>query len=229
MDGADESQDGRSHVVIVRCRRPPAGGRSAIALRDLWPSPGQTSMRNVLPIMQPSAADPRAAAFGAVFVVAQHLDRLGDVVLAPLGITTKQWLLLALVQTGFAGRRPTLTEAAALYGSSRQNVKAIATGLEAAGYLRIVRDPADRRALRLVVTDRVAVFASPEWHARETAFFSFAFGDLEPVEIARLAELLQRWLVAVASPPADPAIADAPDAPDLPAAPGRSALERSTP
>ena len=128
--------------------------------------------------MQPTTPDHRAAAVGAVVVVAQHLHRLGDVVLAPLGLTTKQWLLLAVVQTGFAERRPTLTEAAALYGSSRQNVKAIAVGLEAAGYLRIVRDPADRRALRLAVTDRVAIFASPEWHARETAFFTFAFGDL---------------------------------------------------
>jgi DNA-binding MarR family transcriptional regulator len=145
--------------------------------------------------------DPRPVAFGTVFVVAQHLDRLGDVVLAPLGLTTKQWLLLAVVQRAFAGRRPTLTEAASAYGTSRQNVKAIARGLEAAGYLRIVPDAVDRRATRLAVTDRVGVFATPEWHAREEAFFAFAFGDLEPAEIARLADLLQHWLASVASLP----------------------------
>lgn len=191
-------------------------------------------MRNVLLIMQEATGpDPRHAAFGAVFVVAQHLDRLGDVVLAPLGLTTKQWLLLAVVEHAFAGRRPTLTEAAAVYGSSRQNVKAIARGLESAGYLRIIRDPDDRRALRLAATDRTAVFASAEWRAREEAFFSFAFGDLEAGEIARLAELLDRWLAGVASRPAEPADA-APDvapvaAPDSHPATGPRALERSIP
>ncbi len=152
--------------------------------------------------MHDQPPDPRPIAFGTLFVVAQHLDRLGDVVLAPLGLTTKQWLLLAVVQLGFAGRGPTLTEAAAAYGSSRQNVKAIAQGLEAAGYLRIVPDPDDRRATRLAVTDRVQVFATPEWHAREEAFFAFAFGDLDAGDVAHLADLLRRWLAAVASRPA---------------------------
>ena len=158
------------------------------------------TMRNVLRIMhlQP---DPRPIAFGTLFVVAQHLDRLGDLVLAPLGLTTKQWLLLAVVQEGFAGGRPTLTQAAAAYGTSRQNVKAIARGLEAAGYLRIVPDPDDRRATRLAVTDRVQIFTTPEWHAREEAFFAFAFGDLDAADVARLAHLLQRWLAGVAARP----------------------------
>lgn len=148
--------------------------------------------------------DARPAAFASLFVVAQHLDRLGDVVLAPLGLTTKQWLLLAVVERAFAGRHPTLTEAAAVYGSSRQNVKAMALGLEAAGYLRLVPDRADRRALRLVPTGRSEVFAGPEWQAREAAFFAFVFGDLAPAEVEQLAGLLERWLAAVAARPSTP-------------------------
>ncbi len=159
----------------------------------------------------PPTPDARPVAFASVFVVAQHLDRLGDVVLAPLGLTTKQWLLLAVVLRVFAGRPPTLTEAAAVYGSSRQNVKAIARGLQAAGYLRIVGDRDDRRASRLVATDRVAAFDAPEWHARETALFSFAFGDLASEEVAVLAGLLGRWLAVVsARPPGIPASPGAP-------------------
>jgi DNA-binding MarR family transcriptional regulator len=176
--------------------------------------------------MKATHASPRHAALGSVFVVAQHLDRLGDVVLAPVGLTTKQWLLLAVVERAFGGRHPTLTEAAAVYGSSRQNVKAIAHALEAAGYLRIVRDPADRRALRLVPTERVAVFATPEWAAREAAFLSFAFGDLEPAEIARLADLLERWLAAVATRPDQPVPVTPPGPGDPPPPPQP---ERSTP
>ncbi len=148
--------------------------------------------------------DARHAAFGSLFVLAQHLDRLGDAVLASLGLTTKQWLLLAVVEKAFEGRHPTLTEAAAVYGSSRQNVKAMARALETAGYLRLVPDRADRRALRLVLTGRSEVFVGPEWQAREAAFFSFAFGDLAPVEIEQLAALLERWLAGVTSRPPTP-------------------------
>ena len=39
-------------------------------------------------------ADARGDTFGAVFVVAQHLDVVGDEALAPLGLTTK----LAFIQ-----------------------------------------------------------------------------------------------------------------------------------
>lgn len=180
--------------------------------------------------MTATHASPRHAALGTVFVVAQHLDRLGDVVLAPLGLTTKQWLLLAVVERGFGRRHPTLSEAAAAYGSSRQNVKAIAHGLEAGGYLRIVRDAADRRALRLVPTEKVAVFTTPEWAAREAAFLSFAFGDLQPDEVARLADLLQRWLAGIATWPDElaPAAPTGPaDGPDRPAP--TSVTERSIP
>jgi len=158
--------------------------------------------------------DPRATAFGTLFVVAQHLDRLGDIALAPLGLTTKQWLLLAVISRGFPTSAPSLTEAAALYGSSRQNVKAIAGGLVERGYLRLAPDPADGRVLRLEVTPRVSVFAGPDWAAREEAFFSFVFGGLAPAEVGLLADLLQHWLSSVApnpelpaprQPPADPA------------------------
>lgn len=150
---------------------------------------------------QDAPADPRPVAFGTVFVVAHHLDQLGDVVLAPLGLTTKQWLLLAVISRAFAGRPPTLSEAAAAYGSSRQNVKAMARALEAAGYLRLVPDAVDGRSTRLEPTARLEVFTTPEWRAREAAFFEFAFGGLAPEDVTQLAGLLQRWLAAVAAMP----------------------------
>jgi DNA-binding MarR family transcriptional regulator len=152
------------------------------------------------PADQPPA-DPRPVAFGTVFLVAHHLDLLGDVALAPLGLTTKQWLLLAVISRTFAGRHPTLTEAAAAYGSSRQNVKAMARALEAAGYLRLVPDAVDGRATRLEPTARLDVFATQEWQAREAAFFELAFGGLPAEDVALLADLLVRWLASVAAVP----------------------------
>lgn len=149
----------------------------------------------------PAAPDARPIAFATVFVLAHHLDRLGDLVLASVGLTTKQWLLLAVVARGLSGGHPSLTEAAALYGSSRQNVKAIARGLEERGYLRLVPDPGDRRTVRLQVTAAADVFAGPAWAAREAAFFTFAFAGLGPGEVEALAALLGRWLAAVAPAP----------------------------
>lgn len=168
------------------------------------------------------APDGRPIAFGTVFLLAHHLDRLGDVVLAPLGLTTKQWLLLAVIARGRPGRDPSLTEAAALYGSSRQNVKAIARGLEERGYLRLVADPRDRRTVRLQATSAIDVFAGREWAAREAAFFAFAFDGLGPGEVADLAALLGRWLAAVAPTPRGLPSLDLPASP-APAPRGRIA------
>lgn len=156
-------------------------------------------MRNTLCIVNRNEpTDARPELFGSVFVLAQHLARLGDAALEPLGITTKQWLLLAVVERRLAGRQPTLSEAATAYGSSRQNVKAIATALEARGYLRLVADPSDRRAVRLAITPKVAVFSEAAWAAREAAVFEAVFEGLPPAEIQQTLEFIHRWLGVVA-------------------------------
>jgi len=164
-----------------------------------------------MPEIETPPADARPVALATVFVVAHQLDLLGDVALAPLGLTTKQWLLLAVIDRAFAGRPPTLSEAAAVYGTSRQNVKAMARALEAGGYVRLVPDPVDGRATRLELTDRVRVFATPDWQAREAAFFAFAFGGLPGDDVTQLADLLVRWLAAVAALP-KPSDGPSPDA-----------------
>ena len=79
----------------------------------------------------------RAEVFGSLFVLVQHLSRRADKELADLGLTTRQWLLLAVLINAFPGRSPSLSEAADKYGSSRQNVKQVALGLEARGFVRL--------------------------------------------------------------------------------------------
>ena len=46
----------------------------------------------------------RAVLFGSVFVIVQHLTRTADRELADLGLTTRQWLLLAVLLTSLVGR-----------------------------------------------------------------------------------------------------------------------------
>jgi DNA-binding MarR family transcriptional regulator len=94
----------------------------------------------------------------------------------------------------FPDRHPSLTEAAGRYGSSRQNVKQIALQLEEAGFLRLAPDPVDRRATRLVRTDRVAVFAEPTEAARGRALLDEIYAGLSPADVRRLRDLIRRWV-----------------------------------
>ena len=140
----------------------------------------------------------RSSAFGGVFVLAAHLTRLTDEGLADWGLTTRQWLLLAVLTRGFQGRAPSLTEAAEVYGSSRQNVKQIAAGLGARGFVRLVPDARDGRTTRLELTDRVHIFDEPEGRDRGQALIEAAMNGLTRDEVFDLRRLLRRWLAGVA-------------------------------
>lgn len=136
--------------------------------------------------------------FGTLFVLSQHLTRRADAALAPFGLTSRQWLLLAVLSR-FPVASPTLTDAARVYGTSRQNVKQVALQLQARGYLDLAPDPADRRATRLVLTDRVAVFDEPDVAAAQSAVIADAFAALRDSEVTTLHALVGRCLTHLAT------------------------------
>ena len=155
-------------------------------------------MRNILRMSRPAPRQTlQAELFGAVFVLAQVLARRGDQALEPLGLTTRQWLLLAVLAKGFPGEPPTLSEAADVYGTSRQNVKQIAGQLARSGFVRLEADPRDRRALRLHLTPRAAVFDRPSVARRLSGVLSELCAGLGDAELRRLLGLVGRWLAAV--------------------------------
>jgi len=140
----------------------------------------------------------RAETFGSTFVVVQHLARRADAELAPLGITARQWLLLAVLTKGFPGRSPSLSEAAEQYGSSRQNIKQIALGLEAQGYVRLVPDRDDARTTRIELTEQVRIFDQPAMVEQQAAVLADAFAGLSADETLALRDIVRRWLVGLA-------------------------------
>ncbi len=144
----------------------------------------------------------RAEVFGSLFVLMQHLSRRADRELADLGLTTRQWLLLAVLTNGFPGSSPSLSEAAEEYGSSRQNVKQVALGLEARGFVRLVPDPADARTTRIELTDRVHEFDEPAMVERTRKMLADAFAGLTPTETRDLLDLTRRWLAGLITPTA---------------------------
>jgi DNA-binding MarR family transcriptional regulator len=142
----------------------------------------------------------QAELFGSAFVLVQHLGRRMDALLAPLDLTTRQWLLLAVLSK--AGRPLSLSEAASAYGSSRQNIKEIALGLERRGFLRLAADPTDARALLLHPTPLVAqTFDTPEAQAQGADFLAGIFSGLSPTDLADLHRLLLAWLQSLSEVP----------------------------
>jgi DNA-binding MarR family transcriptional regulator len=144
-----------------------------------------------------------AELFGSLFVFLQKLTRSVDAQLEPFGLTSRQWLLLAVIDTAFGAHSPTISEAAAVYGTSRQNVKQIALQLERRGWLRLEPDRDDARAVRLVLTDRIQEFADPAVQAAQAAFVLTAFGALEPSERRTLRDLVVRCSAGLPAPPDD--------------------------
>lgn len=153
----------------------------------------------------------RLLAIRAVVVLAPRIRSLIDRELAPDGLTTQQAALLTV-----ARQRPTLSEAARALASTRQNTKQIVDALVRKGFLELVPDGADQRAVRLEVTSKSDAY----WAAREPqhhAPLMRLFDGLSPEAVATCADVL--WaLVERAS--------ESPSVPEAPArrkAPGRQA------
>ena len=100
--------------------------------------------------------DPVKAVFGSIFLVSNRLETVGNRFLGEL--TTKQWFLLAVVDTFFS-EPPTLTEVAQLIHISYQNIKQIALKLEQKGFVQLHRAPRDRRAWHIHVTERAREYS----------------------------------------------------------------------
>ena len=130
--------------------------------------------------------DGRYLAFGLLFAASNRLETVGDRYLEEL--TAKQWYLL-LCLTTFFERPPTLSQLAEQMGSSRQNVKQLALKLEKKGFVALVRDERDRRALRVGPTEQLAAYQARR-QERDGAFVEQLFAGVAPEELAAANRLL---------------------------------------
>ncbi len=90
---------------------------------------------------------------GSLFVIANKLQMLLDREFRSCGLTVKQWFL-SIVIGGVFAEPPTLSDAAAVMGSTHQNVKQVALKLKEKGFVEFIDDPNDKRALRLRLTEK---------------------------------------------------------------------------
>jgi DNA-binding MarR family transcriptional regulator len=130
--------------------------------------------------------------FGSIFLLSQKLQYITDYELSTHDLTTKQFLVLAAVDTAFENP-PTLNEVAMVLSTSRQNVKQLGNQLEKKGFMELVSDQSDKRKVLLRTTEKNRIF----WdnHAKENMdFFRRLFGDLTNDEIEQLYLLLNKLM-----------------------------------
>jgi DNA-binding MarR family transcriptional regulator len=95
-----------------------------------------------------SELEQKAYIFAVIFTLANKLQVLGDEF--DRNLTIKQWLFMVSVSK--FDTPPTVSEVAHFVGYSRQNAKRIADDLNRSGYVSILKDKNDARALRIELT-----------------------------------------------------------------------------
>lgn len=91
--------------------------------------------------------------FGYFFYITGKLDTYLDRALNKWGITSKQWFMLVVLESMF-DQPPTIKEVADHLGTTHQNVKQLGLKLQEKGLIRIEKDVQDKRALRLITTEK---------------------------------------------------------------------------
>ncbi len=122
--------------------------------------------------------DGRYALFGILFALQNRLQAVGDTFYDE--ITCKQFFLLACMNL-FQGEAPTVQDLAQVMGSSHQNIKQILNKLERGGFVSVVPDEADRRKLRISLTEYAAE-TGEKYRLKEEEFMTGLFDGVEEVE-----------------------------------------------
>ena len=93
--------------------------------------------------------DPRMIAFVNIFICANRLQAIMDN--GFVDITAKQWLAITMIDA--FPEPPTLKQISELSGVTHQSMRQIVDRLVDRGFLEVVPDKKDKRAIRLVKTE----------------------------------------------------------------------------
>ena len=129
-----------------------------------------------------------AKIFFDLFIIERSLANLFDSVYTKHGLTTKQWLVLA-VATNID--RPTIQNISKALNTSHQNVKAISLNLEGSGFVNLVNDPSDERSTLVIATKKQETL-NQERGKNDEDNMALLFGEFDKSEKDRLSEYIDR-------------------------------------
>lgn len=124
------------------------------------------------------------------FLIEQRWGYIINKELAEDKITTKQWLMMIVIENAF-DHDPSMQEVADALSITHQNVKQLAVRLESRGFMKIERDLHNRRILRLRTTDECRSYwekRSPE----DAKSIISLFKGLEDEEISSLFNIVMK-------------------------------------
>ena len=123
--------------------------------------------------------DKRLIIYANTFLVANRLQTVMDAELEE--VTSKQWL--AIIMLGAFEEPPTLKQMAQMCSASHQNTKQIMLKLHQKGYVNMVKDEKDGRAMRIIPLAKIQEL-SAKYEERSKRFIEEMFSDLTEEEIA---------------------------------------------
>lgn len=125
-----------------------------------------------------------------LFLIQQRWGYIINKEFAKDKITTKQWLMMVVIGNAFE-HDPSMQEVADAMSTTHQNVKQLATRLEARGFLKIERDKSNKRILRLKFTEECQRY----WKKRnqdDVKSVSALFESLGDTEVKNLFEIMSK-------------------------------------
>jgi DNA-binding MarR family transcriptional regulator len=131
-------------------------------------------------------------AFGKLFLLSQRFEYIANKDLDKDDLTTKQFLLIAAIEKGF-DHPPSLSEAADILSTSRQNVKQLVNILEKKGFIKVVSSEEDKRKSLLTLTKKNREY----WDSRADAqlkTIAKLFRTLAPTEISEFYSIVDKLL-----------------------------------
>lgn len=123
--------------------------------------------------------DKRLIIYANTFLVANRLQTVMDAELEE--VTSKQWL--AIIMLGAFEEPPTLKQMAQMCSASHQNTKQIMLKLHQKGYVNMVKDKKDGRAMRIIPLAKIQEL-NAKYEERSKKFIEEMFSDLTEEEIA---------------------------------------------
>lgn len=131
--------------------------------------------------------DQRLIAYVNLFICANRLQTIMDKGMDEL--TAKQWLALTMIDA--FPEPPMLGEVADLAGVTHQNMRQLIHKLEAQGYVKVIPDEKDRRAIRLQKTEAARQLCERDLE-RNWGFVFDLFSCLEEEETEVFCQALEK-------------------------------------
>ena len=125
--------------------------------------------------------------FSSIIILQNRLQTIFDN--ANEDLTLKQFMLLTMIQ--YSDENTTFTHLGNLLGSSRQNVKKLATSLEEKGFIKIKQEASNKRNTSLEMTDKAYIYVD-SINDSHTEKLSFIFNDYTEEEIHLFYALITR-------------------------------------